>query len=117
METNKPPITIGVDFVSKDLDVSNSDGLINNTMTLSNSNGILLFNVNITETKNDVNDTCTDNENDCELTYKYQGNEIKNGDNINITSGDTELQAIVSCDQLACPQQIESQIVLNSITS
>ncbi len=51
--------------------------------------------------------------NDCMVSFVYENEIIIEGQTFTLTQGDSELLANVTCEEDACPQQINIEVTLN----
>lgn len=106
-------IVFSDDFLSDSVDATTGPVEKTNTITLENSNGPIVMTVYTNTTKEDVDDGCTDWQNDCEVSIDYQGETInETSQDITVGSGFSYLNVTTSCERLSCPQTIQTEIEL-----
>lgn len=109
------PLSFSVSFADVSIDTSNSSMTKNSTATLSNSDGAFNMNISATEIRTATDVDCQDYENDCIITYFFEGNEINSSAIVPITAGNQDIKTSVFCVQNSCPQNISIEMNLTSV--
>lgn len=117
VDSKAPNITITQDLLGADIDTTNSSINFSDSFIIESSvNNKAL--VHLETLKTDVNDSCTDYLNDCNVSY-YFGNpygygdpfeEIFDGSTIQLKKGENEFTVVGNCLQYSCPQNITSNL-------
>ncbi len=104
------------EFSNASLDVTLGADSAESVQTLVNDNGDLTLRFNASESILDESDACTDYADDCTITYEINGSSVTSGEIIDFegSGASTEIKAIFDCIQNACPQDLETTIILST---
>lgn len=107
--SDNPNITV-LHLLGGNIDTSDTAGNFTDTVTF-NSNVAGSAYVYLNTIKTDIAiDACTNYENDCNVTYSFEGSPITNGTEINLIKGTNDIVVDVECVKWSCPQEIEAQV-------
>lgn len=111
--TSGTPIYFSVDFDDVNLNTTLSAESANTSAVVTNSDGTQSMSLSIQENVTDIDDSCVDYENDCSLTYSFNGQTVEDGETVTVYSGNSNFEAELSCVQLSCPQDVTVAVSLS----
>ena len=111
-----PPITMTSSFSDISVDTTSGPATATTELLIENANDVQNF-VFVDEViKTDVDDGCTDYENDCDVTYLLTNDRgdtlIVDGETVTIRPLDNTITATLECVEMSCPQDVDVSISL-----
>ena len=110
--SSEVPLTFSSDFGFENVNTTDSGFEKTENIILKNADGNVNMTIDIISNVTDVDDECTDYQNDSSVVVEYDGVEINDGDLITVGSGWTSVNVTTTVKRFACPQDIETSITL-----
>jgi hypothetical protein len=109
-----PDILIHTYFTSQEISTQNSSVEFMDSSVLSNNNSPtnLTLLTNITKTDSNLTDGCSDFENDCQVTFFYEGELVDSNDVLDIPHGLSDLNVSIVCERYSCSHDIDVLVEL-----
>lgn len=121
-------VSFNAEIVSYDAEIISMSAISDALLNTSNTSIVQNFTTTITNTNemiemmfqsavvivDDTSDTC-DNAGDCSVSFFYEGIGISGNDNLSISSGMSDITAMLSCAKFSCKQNVSSIMNLTAI--
>lgn len=106
--------SVGFDDLAE-MDTTDGAQSDSTTATIENLNGDRNIKMDITVTKNDTVDECTDYEDDCNVTFEVDSIARVDQEEFILSAGDTDIVSTLDCVALSCEHSLNIEVFLTDL--